>query len=348
MGSAESLTDRENFDSVDLFKLIGSFLVVSIHTNIFLSVSEEFNWYFVNVFSRIAVYFFFVASAYFFFRNIRFCNGKIEACPENTEKLKKYFVRVLLLYIIWSFIYMLSDIPMWYELDCLTFKNFVGFGISCIIDTSHYHLWFLISLVYAIPILYLLLRFIRIKYVIVLSILLYTIGVIYGEFSFLGLPFQETWNKFGEIAPRIQTVVFYVIPICLFAIKCDLLDFRRVYKSLLLIAAFVLYSAEGMTVHIFYSESATSYNIFMIPTVLLLFVLVKSFSISLRNNYIIRKLSTVIYCLHPLVMWGLKYIYDFRALNSILYFAVVALVTSICGLAIVLLSQKVKWLKYLM
>ena len=29
----------KNYDSVDLFKLIGSFLVVSIHTNIFSSIS---------------------------------------------------------------------------------------------------------------------------------------------------------------------------------------------------------------------------------------------------------------------------------------------------------------------
>lgn len=100
--------------------------------------------------------------------------------------------------------------------------------------------------------------------------------------------------------------------------------------------------------HIFYPDSATSYNVFMIPTVLLLFSLVKSVPISLRNNFIVRKLSTAIYCMHPLVMWGLKYLYDFSGLNSLIYFAVVSVLTAVLGFFVVLLSKKVKILKYLM
>lgn len=339
--------DRQGYDSVDLFKLIGSFLVVSIHTNIFLSVSSDFNWYFVNMFSRIAVYFFFVASSYFFFRGIVFENGKIKRCKENTNKLKKYFIRMILLYIIWSFIYMLSDIPMWYEQNCLTFKNFIGFGISCFTNTSHYHLWFLVSLVYAIPILYFVLRFVRLKIVIALSAMLYIIGLLYGELSFLGLPFQEIWNLFGDKLPRFSTVIFYVIPICAFAIKCDKLNLGRVKNTSLLSLAFVMYSAEGIIIHIYSPDNATSYNAFMIPTVLFLFVFIKSISIKLKYNYIIRKLSTIIYCIHPLVMWGLKYIYNFSSVNSILYFVIVSVLSSVIGLFIVLLSQKIKVLKYI-
>jgi serine/alanine racemase len=213
--------DRQNYNSIDLFKLIGAFLVVSIHTNIFSSFSENFNWYFVNLFSRLAVYFFFVASSYFFFNGIKFSNGKIVKCKDNFNKLKKYFIRMSILYIVWSFIYMISDIPMWYEQNCLNFKNFKGFILNCVINTSHYHLWFVLSLVYAIPIMYFCLRFIKIRYLICFSIILYAIGLLYGAYSFVGLPFSDYWQLFSNKWPRLQTVIFYVIPICAFAVKCD-------------------------------------------------------------------------------------------------------------------------------
>ena len=210
---------------------------------------------------------------------------------------------------------MLSDIPMWYEQNCLTLKNFIGFGMSCVINTSHYHLWFLLSLVYAIPIIYFSLRFIKLKYIVVVSVFLYSIGLLYGEFSFIGLPLQNMWQHFGDVLPRFQTVFFYVIPICIFSIKCDSLNFSKVKSVFALIVSFFLFSIEGIVLYIFSPNTVSSYNLFMIPTVVLLFVCVKSITMTLKYNYLIRKLSTVIYCMHPLVMWALKYVYDFAQLT---------------------------------
>lgn len=67
-----TLVSNNTYGSVDLFKLIGSYLVVSIHTEIFSSYSENINFYFINIFSRLAVYFFMIASAFFFFSKIKF------------------------------------------------------------------------------------------------------------------------------------------------------------------------------------------------------------------------------------------------------------------------------------
>lgn len=83
-------TDRPNYDSVDLAKFIGAFLVIAIHTNIFISFSDTLNYYFVNLFCRLAVYFYFIASAYFFFNSLLFENGKIIRDKNNLRKLKKY------------------------------------------------------------------------------------------------------------------------------------------------------------------------------------------------------------------------------------------------------------------
>lgn len=64
--------NKQSYDFVDLCKFIGSLFVVSIHTEIFKSISETFNNYYANFPTRIAVYFFFIASSYFFFNGIIF------------------------------------------------------------------------------------------------------------------------------------------------------------------------------------------------------------------------------------------------------------------------------------
>ncbi len=213
--------------AVDLFKLIGAYLVVSIHTSIFSSYSDVFNYYFTEVFARLAVYFFFVASAYFFFRGLKFENSKIVKCKENFSKFKKYFFRITLLYVIWSFIYFLSDIPKWYSLGCLTFKNFMGFALSCITNSSHYHLWFLISLVYAVPIMYFLLHYVKLRTFAIISAVIYLVGLLYGSYSFVEMPFEGLWNIFGDKFVRMRTVIFNVIPICTFAIFCDKVNLSK-------------------------------------------------------------------------------------------------------------------------
>lgn len=68
---------KAQYDFIDFCKFISSFLVVSIHTNVFASVSESFNDYFINAFCRVAVYFYFVVSAWLFFSKISFKDGKI-------------------------------------------------------------------------------------------------------------------------------------------------------------------------------------------------------------------------------------------------------------------------------
>ena len=73
---------KPTYESVDLAKFIGSFLVVAIHTAIFRSVSETANHYFINLFCRLAVYFYFIASAYFFFQGLRLKHNDLSSIPK--------------------------------------------------------------------------------------------------------------------------------------------------------------------------------------------------------------------------------------------------------------------------
>lgn len=184
---------RKIYDSIDLSKFIGSFLVVAIHTNIFISFSEVFNWYFVNLFCRIAVYFFFIMSAYFFFETLDYDNGKIKLSKENWLKLKKYILRMTVLYLVWTAIYFIYDLFYWYQIDCLSFGNLLGYFIMIVRDSSHYHLWFLISLIYAIPIMCFLLHYINKMLLFAVSMALYVIGLFFGAYHFFSTPLDSLW-----------------------------------------------------------------------------------------------------------------------------------------------------------
>ena len=55
---------NKNYSSIDIFKLICSYLVITIHCTPFMVFGNTFNLAFVSTLSRIAVPFFFACSDY--------------------------------------------------------------------------------------------------------------------------------------------------------------------------------------------------------------------------------------------------------------------------------------------
>lgn len=108
-GEKYSLADRQ---TIDVFKMLCAILIVSIHIRPFLSFSKTLDFFEGDIVARIAVPFFYATSSFFFFGKILFSEQrKIIKCKENSLRLIKYLKRILLLYIIWSGIYLLWQIP---------------------------------------------------------------------------------------------------------------------------------------------------------------------------------------------------------------------------------------------
>lgn len=106
-------TKVQNLRGVDLAKFIFAILVVGIHTSPFEAYSEFGNFVFIDIISGLAVPFFFMTSCYFFFSKLTFENGKIKKCKENFSRFKKYFIRILILYLLWSAVYLIWQIFDW-------------------------------------------------------------------------------------------------------------------------------------------------------------------------------------------------------------------------------------------
>lgn len=252
-----------------------------------------------------------------------------------------------ILYTVWSFIYFLWYLPQWYQQQCLSFKEIVGYGIHCLINLSYYHLWFLISLIYAIPIMYLLLRYFKVEWVFVFSCIIYIFGVLHGSYSFMNPPFDNIFSSLADYWPRMHTVLFCSIPICIPALFCDKIKMNSFKIKLMTIIMFVLFSAEGIILYLYSPNTASSYIFLTIPTVFFLFLFIKNIKIKLNCGITLRKISTVIYCMHPLIM-GLWNIFCEEKINSLMYFMIISAITTVFGFIFVLLSKKMKILKYFM
>ncbi len=109
--------------SIDILKIILAAFVVCLHMHILQDSYPSVSYVLVNGLFRIGVPVFLIISGYFFF------------FVDDISRLKKWSVRILLLYIIWSAVYF----QFWKEDDRYLLNILFGY----------YHLWYLIGTFFA-------------------------------------------------------------------------------------------------------------------------------------------------------------------------------------------------------
>jgi len=173
--------------SVDVIRLLGMIAVIAIHTTPFkLNIQNDEGIYkylfiLINQVSRFAVPFFFVISGYFWGTKVRNTNQLIE----HTFVMAK---RVGIVFFSWSFIYFYTVFSLFYNegllnlLNTIYIKNthFDALEVfsSLLLQGTKSHLWFLSALLVALGICTVFIRLKLLKSLVVLSILLYIIGVL--------------------------------------------------------------------------------------------------------------------------------------------------------------------------
>jgi|26BtaG_2_1085354.scaffolds.fasta_scaffold02347_6 surface polysaccharide O-acyltransferase-like enzyme len=116
--------------SLDYMKVLLAFFIVFIHGGLFYDFDKELSYIFVNGVFRIAVPLFFIINGYYF-------------TVSNTNQLKKWFKKVLILYVIWTIIYLPV---MFYSFDVkrVMLYSLIGYFI----------LWYLTALMFSGLLLY--------------------------------------------------------------------------------------------------------------------------------------------------------------------------------------------------
>ncbi|MBR3987960.1 MAG: acyltransferase [Clostridia bacterium] len=327
--------------SIDLAKFIFAFFVVGIHVRPFEPYSALANYVFRNVISGLAVPFFFMASCYFFFRKLDFENGKIKKSAENFGRLKKYFLRILLLYVLWTGVYLVWLIPQWIVTDSFSLRTFLSFFKAFLVKWPYYHLWYILCLLYVIPAMYFLLRHINIKAFTVIMAVVYVIGVIYYTYGKLFVPgIIVRLIEFVPIPVGAYLLIMPSVTTCLYVDKCKL---RKNTALILFAVCYILFVAESL----FFCYNANrswyvQYAFMIVPTIYFLFVWVKScnLDISDRTATLLRNMSSVVYFAHPMIINLFGLIIAKEDAERITYFFIISFLSAVTAFVLCKIKEK--------
>ena len=337
------MAKSNNFKAIDLAKFIFAILVVGIHASPLGNYSEFANFIFVDIIAGLAVPFFFMASCYFFFSKLIFENGRIKKCKENFARLKKYFVRILLLYVLWSAVYLLWQIPEWINTGWFSVGAFADYAKSALVSNSYYHLWYILSLLYVIPVMYFLLRFINTKFFVILMAVVYVFGVLFYTFGEQYAP--EILVKIWKFIPTTTVSFLLIMPSVTPCLFIDRIKLNKAHSLLIFVIFYILFIIESLFFYFFTERSANSQYAFMIvPAIFFLFLWLKgcNLNISSKTSAMLRNTSSVVYFVHPMVINLFGLIMAREEINGILYFAIIALLSLATGFALSFANMKLK------
>ena len=300
-----------------------AFLVVGIHTEPF-----GFNFWLdkgFGIVTRLCVPFFFVSSASFCWKNNRVI-----------ETIK----RLGILYIIWSLIYLPYDII-----------HSKGYSVIKIIrlffwDGNSHALWFLCGNIIGIVIVYLLLRFLDYRIILVISVLFLLVGCF--KSSWAPIAFQIFKIQFSDVLGT-RNGLFYGFPYVamgMYLAKNRKWEGKPISGSIIGFAiSLIALIAESMLLVVYYKTSSTILWVSVYPLTYFFFTLVCRIKIVLSEDKsrFIRKISTLIYVSHGI------FLILFSGYQYMVYFLLVSIFATAFSVIIIKLSQRnsLRFLRYL-
>lgn len=290
------------YDGIDVFRIIAAVLIVAIHTYPLLSINEFSNTLVVHVILRIAVPFFLMTTGYFLIPKL-FLHKEAGFAP-----IRMFVIRTLVLYGIACVIYIPIAIysGLYHDVDLVPtlLRN-------VLIDGTFYHLWYLPAAITAVLVVYGLSRFLSLRSVMMVSVILYIIALM-GD-SYYGIATQVP--AIAWFYERLFTVItftrngFFYAPIFLM-LGCVMFFQQKKYqlsdRTILIggIISFVLLITEGiLLIHVASPRHDASY-ISLIPLMYFLFLAIERKKG--KRSQFLRDTSLWVYIIHPLMIIVLR------------------------------------------
>jgi hypothetical protein len=288
--------ETSNYNMVDLIKWICSIFVIAIHSRLFLDTSSTnlaAAWLSYPLFQS-AVPFFFIVSTFFIGKKIIWNQNS----NENYEVLEKNALRMLKMYLIWILIYLMpTTYQVFTKVDTLSAKEKIWYLVLTIFMGGNIysaHLWFLLGFGISLSIILFACgkKLSNLKWVFISSIVMYGIRVFAGV-----TPIQTDDKFFGLILETFQFLLFSSLFYCVIGLvfaKYEIFFFERIklpVKVILLIMGYLLSIA-------FPSAPLSQIVLHLALPLLMLSIRTKGNKVFL----IFRKLSTVVYLIHMLVL----------------------------------------------
>lgn len=308
-------------------------MVVCIHTHPFSGSNAVLEYIFSQIVPRIAVPFFFAVSGYFYISNI--ISGR-----DNT---KAYLKRTIKTYSFWSIIYFFLKALLFFKNTYSGAISFIEFVVTYIIDFifygSWYHFWFFPALIISVILTYVLYKRVGLKWLFVISILLYTLGCIGCSYYTLGIriPFLNILFK-SNYFTAIRRVFLMGFPFFTAGgmVKClyDRFYYNKTKKWQAVCFSVILWLAEiflviGLKLQ---QNIFITFGLFVLVIETLLFLLTHPMSDCAGMGNIARKLANFTYYSHPFVIKVLSAVLGIQSKGNLITLSVILItfVTAIC------------------
>lgn len=312
--------------AIDIAKFVLEILVIGIHT-------EPFGFNFLldkgfGICTRLCVPFFFITSAYFFWR--------------NTKAINQFLKRILLLYVIWSIIYLPFDLK---ELSQMTFSQILRWFFW---NGNEHGLWYLWGTVIGFGIVHFLLKFFEPKHVLVISLFLLFAGTLKSTYStavnqIFGI---RLMNHLGSRNGLFYGLAYIALGMTI--AKSATKGFFRSRKGLYagFVISMLLLAVESYLFVIVFKADSTILWMSVFPSTYFLFEILLNSKIRLNKtlSHTIRKMSTLMYVSQHLFIHPLS-----RVTTNMLLFIITVLATILLSFIVLKLSEmkQFRFLQYL-
>lgn len=323
--------EKKIYNSLDIAKFIAALNVVILHTEPLSSVCGTHATDFVSAMVRWAIPFFFCSSAFLFFR--------------YKADIRKYVVRIIQLYIVWLIIKIPFVYQFFFTTDQPLVMQVLSFVRGLLFHDTFFGSWYLSASVEAMILLWFLSCRCKLsnKTLLILGVLMYVPALL--RTSYFGLLSQQVQDIIAIIPFANSFFVAFLYMVIGkviaegFVLKISTCRWVMCVMALLFVMEAFVVTQDGFSI---YTDA-----MLVIPfmSYVLMCMLVQTEKVTIEYGCILRKLSIIIYLLHPIVMWCFSQIVQIE--NSVLLSLSTIVVSTFIGFAIVKGSETVKLLRYL-
>lgn len=347
---------RKNYCTLDIAKFVCAVLIIAAH---FASEWAEFPTLIDYAFSVyiIAVPFFFCCSGFLFFTKMN--------ALETKEEKKKYFLsyqkRIWIMYGIWTAIYLPFIIMSWVRNNIFTWVQFLKWLHQSVVFQTYSTIWFLPALAVGVALTYLLVTNVKKTWgCVTICAGLYLIGSFGYSYSFLfnGTVIGRVYEWYLLAFKTTRNGLFNAVPFLYMGYiftknSVDVKVKNFIINGCITVGCFILVVLESFLLKLKFNVTGMDFIYTLVPFTYFLMKTLLSVDLKERKIYIwFRKLALLMFVSQRLFLSALPSVlpkvFNFLYLNSYLGVVVVLTLTIGFSAALVALSKKIKFLKWIM
>lgn len=343
---------KKNYNSIDLFKFVCAILIIIAHTAPFSSYSKPLSFGFRNIICVIAVPFFFISSGFIFFKKI----DGIDDESTKKEYLKKHLGRLIIMYCLWSLIYLPFVIYKWC-LNGFQWEYVLEYIKDFFFEGSYQTIWFLPALIVGTLLVYLLHKKLSYKKIFLISLPIYLFTLLGSSYYGITIRipiikniYQLYYQFFDTIKNGVCFGFIFISIGGLFSEQAENKMTRKANIFIILLLFFAFAIEEFLIAKYNINTKGVDTTIILVPLSYFIFNFVKEWELKDKSIWIhLRKLSLLMFLCQriPLSIIELFLSNTIIYTNSIVFFITVLLSTIGISYLLIFLSKKIKFLKYL-